>query len=384
MGTLLTHPGRTRRGVSAALAVAGLALAVPAAGQAAYTTFGSDLSAPADATAAHKADTALWSTALSGGALPTAPAQGQIKEIRLKGIAPRSTRPPAPGQDPAAGSPLVHFQVLEPVDGTMRAKTTSAGFNVPTAGDPQQVSSFKPENLCVAPGDSVAFNTIGGWDGIANRDPANGPVGQYPDGTVFQIFSKRPGTSTAWFEAHGFWVDQSTSGSPFRPRPGHQADRGGTLENQELLMQLVLATGDDRSYECGGPNTYRPADPPAKPKPGGGGAPPGVQKATIPKSQKVNVSRKGVAGMAIFCQAGPGACAGTVTVYAKNVVIATRQYSVGAKSTGKLKLKLNKAGKKLFKKKKQKLPVRIVAVTKPGGDAYTDTYSVTMKRIGAR
>jgi len=235
----------------------------------------------------------------------------------------------------------------------------------------------------------VAFNTIGGWDGIANRDPAAGPVGPYPDGTVFQIFSKRAGASASWFEAHGFWVNQATSGTAFQPRPGEPADRGGKHEDTELLMQMVLATGDDRSYECGGPNTYRPADPPPKPKPGGGGAPPGVQKATIPQSQRVNVSKKGVAGMAIFCQPGPAACAGTVTVFAKDakqkqVVIATKAYSVGPKSTGKLQLKLDQAGRKLFKRRKQKLPVRIVAITQPGGGAYTDTYSVTMGRVRAR
>lgn len=404
-----TLRAQARRGTVAAIAAAGLAAAVPATSHGAFHTFGSDLSAPANATQAHQADTAFWSTALANPAMSAAaPAGGQVTEIRIKGIAPRSNKLSPAGTDPAAGSPLFHFQVLEPVtvDGkpTVRALRASAGFDVPTAGDPQQITVYRPANMCIDEGHYVAFNTIGGWDGIHNRDPKDGPVGPYPDGTPFQIFSSVPGSATDWFESHGKWADPATSGTPFVARPGHN-DRGGRLAGTELLMQMVVATGPDAFYMCPGGlhNPYRPPDPPAKPKPGGGGAPPGVQKTSIPEGQRVNVKRNGQASMALFCQPGPKRCTGEVTIYAKQALkvagrrrarrtqavlrtipIGKARFDIGPKSTSGLRVQLTRKGHKLFLARERKLPVSIVAVTDPGGPQHTDKYRVTLKKVGSR
>lgn len=401
-----TLRGRMLRATPAALAAAGLCAAVPATSHAAFQTFGSDLTAPANVTQAHQADTAYWQTAVANPAMsPVSPAGGQVVEVRIKGIAPRSTVPTPAGADPLAGSPLFHFQVLEPVvaDGrqTVRALRASAGFEIPTAGDPQQITVYRPENLCIDQGQYVAFNEIGGYDGIANRNPKDGPVGPYPDGTVFQIFSSAPGASTDWFEAHGKWVDPATSGTPFVPRPG-SVDRGGRLQGTELLMQMVVATGPDAFYMCPGGtnNPYRPPDPPRAPK---APKPVPIQKSTFPAGQRVNVKRNGQASLALFCQPGPKRCTGQVTIYsklglksvgrhrrarvtqlAKLAAIGTARFDVGAKSTGGVRVRLTRKGHRLFLARNKKLPVTIVAVTDPGGSDHTDSYKVTLKKVGSR
>jgi len=372
--------GFHRPGAAALLATSVLLL-LPAAGEADLQTFGSDLAATAGEVRSEQRDVAYWQTAFADGRLPTVPVDGQIKEVRLKGFAHSDREPGALG---GGGETGFHVQALTP--GGASARITSQFFDVPNrkVGDASTITTYRPENFCVKQGEAIALNSIGGWDGVANRDPLVGPVGPYPDGTPLQIFASVPSATTTYFTA-----DQGTNnGQAFQPRPGHPADRRGEHAGLELLMQMTLATGEDRSYECGGPNTYRPADAPPAPKPGGGGAPPGVQKTTIPRKQRVGVSKKGVAGMALFCQPGPRACAGTVTIYAAtpkgDVAIGSKRYSIAQKSTGKAKIKLSAAGHRLFKSRGRKLPVRIEAVTQPGGAVHTDRFQVTLRKVGAR
>lgn len=165
------------------------------------------------------------------------------------------------------------------------------------------------------------------------------------------------------------------------PRESGQGPvRIGTLDGAELLMRMTIATGDDRSYECGGPNTYRPEDPVGTPKA------PGVQITTLPAKQTVRVSKRGDAGMALYCQPGSVACGGRVTVFArgagksKPVAIGSARYTVAAKSTGKLKLRLSKAGRRMFSGSEGKLSVSIVAVTAPGGSGRTHTFKTVLRR----
>lgn len=388
-----------RRVLPTAAAVALTALVMPAASPAALQTFGSDLSAPADTSHPHRVDTAFWATALPGGNLPAAPADGQVREVRIRGIAPRSSVPPRQGQNPYAGSPMFHTQVLTPHEETVKTRSTSQDFFLPTGGDPQQVSVHKPVNQCISAGEYVAFNTIGGYDGTGD------PNGPYPDGTPFQIFAaNRAGAGTRFFDAHGWWIDNAGAiGMPMRPRDA--SDQAGSL-GDELLMQIVLATGDDRSYECGGPNTYRPPDPPVVPKPpktGGGGTasgPAAQQAASIPGGQRVNVKKNGSSSVSIFCPAGAARCTGRLTVSTtvvkkgkkgkkgrkgarKTLVVARASFDLGQKSTAGVAFKLTKAGHKLYRRK-LRLPVTITAVTDPGGGAYTDTYKVTLKKVGSK
>ena len=361
------------------LPLAGLTalLLLPSAAQAELQTFGSDLSAPANIVHEHQADTAFWQTALPGGADPLVPVAGQIKEVRIKGVALR--RPDARPAGAVGGETMFHIQAIE---GT-RFRITSQAFYMPTAGDPQQVSTFAPANFCVKPGDRIAFNTVGGYDAIGAQ-PENGtyaPGSPYPNGTPLQIFSRVPGTSTEWYEqANG--TDNGESMAPHGSGP-RESDQGnassGKLDGQELLMQMTLATGDDRSYECGGPNTYRPThtDPKGPPKPVM------PQRTTLPEKQTVRVSKSGDAGMALFCGPGAGPCVGTVTVTAGRAVIGTAKYSIAQKSTGKLKLRLNQAGRKAFAKK-GKLPVTIVAVTAPGGPDRTVAFKTVLRKHKAK
>lgn len=221
-----------------AAAVTVVVCAFPATAGAEVSTFGSDLTAPANSVepdgAIHPfyqgqwfgADTAFWNTRLANGGQPTAPRDGQIVELRVKGIALEGPHPWTP-TDPVA---LVHFQVLNPQpDGTVKVSLTSAGVNWPIGGDPQQVTTFRPVNLCTQKGDYVDFNTWGGhewrWDKYG--------------GIPMQVFSRVRGSTMNWYEK-----DQGTNNG--------DTLRGRTLDGRELLLQAVIASGPDASDICPG------------------------------------------------------------------------------------------------------------------------------------
>jgi PASTA domain len=214
-------------------------LAFPAAAGAATETFGSDLSAPANSIepegAIHPnyggswwgADTAFWNTTLANGGRVTAPADGQIVEVRVKGIALAGPHPFNPDVAPRA---LVHFQVLHPqADGSMKVDLTSGGVDWPIGGDPQQVTTYRPVNLCTHAGDSVDVNTWGGhewrWDRYG--------------GIPLQVFSSVRGSAFNWYEK-----DNGTNNGDFL--------RGRTRDGRELLLQTVIATGPDATDLCPG------------------------------------------------------------------------------------------------------------------------------------
>jgi hypothetical protein len=197
-------------------------LALPAASHAGYQTFGSDLSSPANMTETHGADSAFWSTSLANGSNPAVPALGQVTEVRLKGTV-------TPNMTPGAPAPLneVHIQVLRPQpDGSVRVELSSQPFYVPVGGDPNQVSTWQPINLCAQAGDYIAFNDEGGFD-----------PNYYPSGVPFQVFGRVPGSTTQFYTA-----DNGTkNGAVFKGTPHH---------GQELLMQMTLATGKDATPIC--------------------------------------------------------------------------------------------------------------------------------------
>ncbi|MEJ7787151.1 MAG: hypothetical protein WKF96_20300, partial [Solirubrobacteraceae bacterium] len=119
---------------------------------------GSSLKAPANRVEADQADTAFWPRDIGGRSF-RAPAKGQVLAIRLKGRALRSPLDGAP--DPLNE---VHFQSLLPLGGgAMRVLLTSQPFYVPIGGARNQVTTYRPENLCVARGGIVAFNDEGGF-----------------------------------------------------------------------------------------------------------------------------------------------------------------------------------------------------------------------------
>jgi hypothetical protein len=219
-------------------AVVAVACAFPATGLGAVVTFGSDLTAPANSIEPegaihqanggvwHGADTAFWNTKLANGGQVTAPFDGQIVEVRVKGIAIAGPHPHI-STDPRV---LVHFQSLDPLPGgNMKVRLTSAGVDWPIGGDSQQITTFRPENLCIVKGGSVDFNTWGGhewyWD-------------QY-GGIPLQVFSRVQGSAFNWYEADA----GTNNGQTLYPRP-----RDGV----ELLLQAVIAGGPDASDICPG------------------------------------------------------------------------------------------------------------------------------------
>jgi hypothetical protein len=210
-----------RRGIPALGAVAVLAaLAAPA--EARLTRFGSALSAPANFAEAHGADSVFWGISLPGSRRTRVQASGQIRSVRLKGIALPSSLAGAP-------PPLTefHLQTLRPRrDGSVRVRLTSQPFNIPSSGDPNRISTYKPINLCAKKGDYVAFNDEGGF---------NPPW--YLNGVSYQVFSRVRGSSMRFYTKD----NGTNNGATFRGR----RHRG-----QELLMQMVLATGGHASPPC--------------------------------------------------------------------------------------------------------------------------------------
>lgn len=212
--------------------------AFPATAGAEVTTFGSDLSAPANSVEPeggihpfyqgvwNGADTAFWNTQLANGGQVSAPRDGQIVELRVKGTALAGPHPWTP-TDPRV---LVHFQVLHPQpDGTVKVDLTSGGLDWPIGGDPERVTTFQPVNLCTHQGDFIDFNTWGGhewrWDRFG--------------GVPLQVFSQVRGSGLSWYEK-----DQGTNNG--------DTLRGRTRDGRELLLQAVIASGPDASDICPG------------------------------------------------------------------------------------------------------------------------------------
>jgi hypothetical protein len=229
------------------LIAAGLAGLVAAPAYAGKLTLGSDLKASANVTLAQGADTAYWASRVAGKVL-TVPANGQVVQVRIKGSAIREA---GATNDPAT---MVHFQSLEPAadKGSRKVFLPSAPAYMPV-DDPGAISVFNPENLCVHKGGAVAFNTIGGfmWGGSLDA-PLN--ENQYHQGTPWRIFASSSKATTEWYSK-----DNGTkNGHTLTPHGGTTAREGygATMRGRELLMQVVVATGKDRSEPCGGPRRH--------------------------------------------------------------------------------------------------------------------------------
>jgi hypothetical protein len=351
----------TRPGLACTLAALGLAVA-PASGQAAFTTFGSDLTAPADTTEARQADTAYWQTTFADGRSPLAPTTGQITSFRLKGTALSAPVAGTPG-----GETMFHLQALRArPDGSFQILRSSQAFYVPDkTADPQTITTYMPENFCIDAGDVLVFNTVGGWDGVIG-DVQRPPL--YPHGTPLQIFSSVRAATVSQFTG----ADKTNNGDVIT---------GSPLARHELLMQLTVGTGSDATGLCPG-GTIGLA-PPAAPRVAP--PPPRVQKATLPARQRVTVSRKGKLSVSLFCLPGASRCAGTLRLMkgvATPVMLGSSRFDMGPKTTGHATVHLNARGRRLFQRGHGRLAVRLVAETGPGGAARTSSLVVTLRRRG--
>ena len=196
-----------------------LLLLAPAA-EARLRVLGSSLKGTPDQAVARPVDSAFWPVRIRGARPFRAPRAGQVLAIRLKGIARRPDGAPDPFNQ-------VHFQTLVPLGGgAMRVMLTSAAFLVPIGGSPRQVTTYRPENLCIRKGGVVDFNDSGGF-----APPF------YPDGVPFRVFRARAGSITARYTA----ADRTNNGDTLRP-----ARRRGS----ELMLQYVLGTGRHLGGAC--------------------------------------------------------------------------------------------------------------------------------------
>jgi hypothetical protein len=352
-------------------------LAWPAPGRAAIVTFGSTLAAPATLAEAHGADAAFWPAAIAGGPTFQAPASGQIVAIRLKGIAQANTQP-------GASPPLtqVHFQDLRPQpNGAVQVVVTTGAFNVPAAGDPNQVSTFQPVNFCVAQGDFVDFNDEGGFDPTF-----------YPNGVPFQVFGRVAGSDTNFFTQNA----GTLNGATFAPTP----PSGGTLQGEELLLQVDLATGPDATPLCPGGgaggakgNSGGAGASPASGAPAGGGFA-SIYGTNAPSllvpSQTDKVSRTGAFSASLLCHS-PAPCMGGATVFSAPTIVmppaaptgpplATANFSIPAGQTGMVPMQItNSTILKKLRKRKKRVTVSLYTLATSGTATSTDAGAIVLK-----
>jgi hypothetical protein len=310
--------------------VATAAAAAPAG--ASVMTLGSDMRGPASVTEARGADTAFWLSAVDGKPL-VIPEDGQVTEVRIRGAAMRE---PGAGNDPAT---LVHFQSLGPAaaDGSRTVHLTSGAYHMPV-DQPDEVSVFRPENLCVPAGGAVAFNTIGGfrWGGSFEAPLSD----HYLDGTPWRIFAGAASdTATAWYSRD----NGTNNGDTFTP---------ATMVGTELLMQAVVATGQDRSEPCGGPRRH----------------PDGTLVDTAPaapylkviKPQRPYVSRDRRFAVGVYCGGDADAgCAGNARVKLRGRVLARERFQVKSLDSERIELRL---GPSAFRRVDRRGSLRVAVI----------------------
>jgi hypothetical protein len=206
------------------LSALALLVAAPSA-SAGIMTLGSDLKGDANVIEDHGADSAFWNVALQSGRPSAAPVGGQVVSVRVKGTVvpdPTGRRKPIP---------MIHFQTLHPMgDGTVKVELSSGAFYVPIGGDPNQVTTYRPVNMCLHKGDYLDFNDIGGneWHW--------GPYSGMP----FKTFSAVRGSAVNFYTKNA----GTNINSRWAPMATHQGE--------ELLMQMTFNTGPHATDICPG------------------------------------------------------------------------------------------------------------------------------------
>jgi hypothetical protein len=321
------------------LFVLAAAAVAPAGAQADVLTLGSNLQAPATVTEAHGSDTAFWAVTVAGQGL-TIPADGQIMSIKVKG----TVRKQAGAADPAT---LIHFQSLEPAaaDGSRKVWLSSEAqmpIGQPGATQAQldQVTTFTPENLCVHKDGAVSFNDIGGFRyGGSLSAPIDPDVTHYPNGAPFQIFGAVRGSSTARYTAG----DKTNNGDTLLTSTPNQNDAAGPVgtvnQGEELLMQVVVATGSDAGVPC-----KNALGIPWSP----GGSSTSTRTTPAPRAMKIrpqadHVSSGRALGPMIYCPGKGPACTGTGTLTYKGKVVARGTLNGPGPKTLRIPMKISAA-----------------------------------------
>jgi hypothetical protein len=328
---------------AALLLLAASFLTLPASGRAALTTVGSPLSRPATLNAAdnlaypgvntsvmpstefptgvahtahYGADTAIWNTAIAGGAAAM-PEPGQAVKVRLEGCAQQAPGGPAPLTQ-------IHFQTLSPqADGGVRVDLSSQPFNLPICGrggaSGTTVTTYEPINLCVNAGDYVDFNDEGGF---VERF--------YRAGVPYLVMGAAGGSSLSSFIRGG----GTNNGALFSPLDSTAMDGFASSTNQELMLQVVLGTGSDARYVCPGGTKDAPA----------ALAPLHVR----PQTDGINSSR--VVSVAIYCRPASG-CPGTATLsLPSGAVVGHASFALPGGRTGHLPIQVSPSVMRLIRK----------------------------------
>ena len=334
------HSLRTLRAPLAALGVSLAALLAPAAGQAAVTVFGSDLSNTANVVEDHGPDTAFWNVQLGGDpGRALVPVDGQVTIANVKGIV---LADPSGRVKP---DPQFHLQVLHPLgDGSVKVMLSSAAFRLPVGGDAQQVSSFKPLNLCVQKGDYVDFNDIGGgewaWGGYR--------------GMPFQVFSRVPDSTMSQYSAN----NGTNIGAVFRP--------AFTNQGEELLMQTAVASGADATDIC----------------PGGYMQHVFTGAKVVAGQTAVLHTRTRTAKVKVLCP-GPsyGSCKGVISLDAtfgsQNVLVGSSSFNIRPGYVTSIEVKMTAATVKLVQKARTLAAnVNVASHDDPNGDKHAKSNGV--------
>ncbi|MFL5844073.1 MAG: hypothetical protein ACJ762_05205 [Solirubrobacteraceae bacterium] len=300
-------------------------LAFAPAAHADKLTLGSDLKSAATTPVPQGADTAYWPATIGGDAI-TVPEDGQIISVRMKGAAMTE-----PGAGPPAN--MIHFQSLEPAarNGAREVFLTSGFFDMPI-DTPDAITTFAPENLCVHKGGSYAFNTIGGfgWNGGDPFSPNPINLAHYKQGTPWQIFASVRGSTTAWFSKDG----GTKNGNLLTPSGGVTAleGYGAVLRAREMLMQVVVATGQDRSEPCGGPRRH----------PDGTLVEPKVRQLRVAggAEQRPYVTRDRRFTTGVYCETPGETCRGRAVLRVGRRTIATVPVTVPSQSSLRVPMRL--------------------------------------------
>ena len=348
---------------AAALLLAGVLLAQTTA-EAAITTFGSPLAVPATLNTSENlnyegtntnvppspeaptgvfhtfhngSDTALWNTALVTGTV-AAPAAGQALKVMLEGCA-----------QPAAGGPKpltqIHFQDITPLSGGgAKVNTTSGAFDIPVCGEGgasgTTVTTYEPVNLCVSQGDYVDFNDEGGY--VENI---------YRNGVPYKVMGAVPGSTMDSFIKGGGTNNGATMSSSERSSMEGFAKN----ENEELLLQVELGTGENATHFCSGGKAGLPPPPP-----------PLAPFRVSAQTDGINARR--IVSVAFYCRPSSG-CTGVATVTYQGKKVGHATFSVRGNSTSHVAIRFIPKMISLLRRHHNAVTTTLSAVV--GGQTYT-------------
>lgn len=314
------------------------------------------------------ADTAFWPIRISNGSAVQVPEDGQIVKVTLKGTVFKED-----GASPPAN--LIHFQSLEPAaaDGSRKVWLTSGAFYLPI-DQPNAISSYRPENLCIHQGGTWTFNDVGGHTFAGSYEPG-GPTDQhhYIGGARFALFGLSDAATTVQYTA----ADQTKNGYTLYPSTTNQQidfPYGNTKDGVELLMQVVVATGMDRSEACGGPRRH----------PDGSlvqvGPDPMYMKVVTDrgKAQRPYVTKDRKFQVGVYCGGEEiPACTGKATILIGKRVLDDADFTIPQMKSGRISMRLSpKDFRTLDSSKSRTLKTTFVLQTSFG----TSKSSLTLKR----